>query len=93
MSQYFRAGMHNIRPAGQMWYAKAFALYAGFWQQQAVLRKTITLPPPKKASKKATQKAARKAAKKFIPEPDLLLSWNRSKTGLVYDGVTLWVWY
>jgi len=125
--------------------ASTNALLSTFWQQQAVLRKTFTLPthppptppaPPKmcnillyyilkiachlycvlkkalkksrpkkvgkklakrqqirrqkrqqkgikKASKKAAQKAARKAAKKFIPEPVLLLSWNRSKTGLV----------
>ena len=70
-----------------------------FWKQQAVLRKIFTLPHPpktcnrllyfllkkrpKKVEKKAAKKAARKAVQKFIPEPVLLLPWNRSKTGLV----------
>jgi len=37
----------------------------------------------KKDCKKAAKNVSRKAGKKFIPEPVLLLSGNRSKTGLV----------
>jgi len=38
---------------------------------------------PKKAAKRQQKITARKVGKKFIPEPVLLLSWNRSKTVLV----------
>ena len=36
-----------------------------------------------KSGKKAAKKATKRVGKKFIPEHVLLLSWNRSKTGLV----------
>jgi len=50
--------------------------------QKAGIKK-LAKKSAKKVAKKAAKKAAKKVAKKFIPKPVLLLSWNRSKTGLV----------
>jgi len=50
-----------------------------------VLKKACQKACPKKAAKKMAKQAASKAAKRFIPEPVLLLSLNRSKPYLVLD--------
>ncbi len=47
-----------------------------------ILKKVRQKAGPKRRQKRR-QISNRKVAKKFIPEPVLLLSWNRSKTDLV----------
>jgi len=40
---------------------------------------------------KRRQKSSKKAAKNFIPDPVLLLSRNRSKTGLVGSSIAIFL--